>query len=370
MSDSEHSTVTYTSISNDYEEPSDVGSPGVVVYGYDGVPMHPPSPDYVPDPEHPPSPVYVQYVLEPAYLEFMPHEDDVFPAEEQPLPATISPDDVSDEEEDEGEDEEEEEHLALVDSVLPPAYRTTARMSIRAQTHIPFPSEAKVDRLIAIPTPPPSPLTPLSSLLPRIPSPPFPVPSPLTTSPTDAGAPLGYRAIGIRLRTTSSPLTTSPTDAGAPLALLMLEHLWATARNTGGFRADYGFVSTLDAEIRRDPDREIGYEITDVWEDPDEIAEEIPTTDVAELGQRMTDFITTVRHDTDEIYRRLDDAHDDRSLMSGHLNLLRTDRRSHTRMARLMESEARASREAWVQSMDASDTIRSEVKELRTTVLA
>ncbi|GKD29605.1 hypothetical protein Tco_1240383, partial [Tanacetum coccineum] len=41
---------------------------------------------------------------------------------------------------------------------------------------------------------------------------------------------------------------------------------------TRGFRADYHFVGTLDAEIRRDPDREIGYEITDVWEDPDEIA--------------------------------------------------------------------------------------------------
>ncbi|GKG55762.1 hypothetical protein Tco_0574656, partial [Tanacetum coccineum] len=31
-----------------------------------------------------------------------------------------------------------------------------------------------------------------------------------------------------------------------------------TARPTRGFRADYGFVSTLDAEIRRDMDREIG----------------------------------------------------------------------------------------------------------------
>ncbi|GKE85317.1 hypothetical protein Tco_1559059 [Tanacetum coccineum] len=31
-----------------------------------------------------------------------------------------------------------------------------------------------------------------------------------------------------------------------------------TARPTGGFRADYGFVGTLDAEIRRDLDREIG----------------------------------------------------------------------------------------------------------------
>ncbi|GKC79570.1 hypothetical protein Tco_1130344, partial [Tanacetum coccineum] len=166
MSDSKHSTVTYTSISNDYEEPSDVGSPGVVVYEYDGLPMHPPSPDYVLDPEHPPSPVYVPYVPEPAHPEFMPPEDDVFTAEEQPLPAVFSPtddssgyitefnpeedpeeeddedpeedptdypadrddddeeeessgDDDDDEEKEEGKDEEDEEQLAPADSVPP-----------------------------------------------------------------------------------------------------------------------------------------------------------------------------------------------------------------------------------------------------------
>ncbi|GJR52736.1 putative reverse transcriptase domain-containing protein [Tanacetum coccineum] len=69
MSNSDDSTVTYTSISSDYEEPSDVGSPGVVVYGYDRLPIHPPSPDYVPGPEHPLSPLYVPYVPEPAYLD-------------------------------------------------------------------------------------------------------------------------------------------------------------------------------------------------------------------------------------------------------------------------------------------------------------
>ncbi|GKG03195.1 hypothetical protein Tco_0310831, partial [Tanacetum coccineum] len=133
-----------------------------------------------------------------------------------------------------------------------------------------------------------------------------------------------------------------------------------TDRRTRGFRADYGFVGTLDAEIRRDLEREIGYGITDIWEDPDEITEEIPATDVAELGQMMTNFVTTVRQDTNEIYGRLDDAQDDRSLMSGQLNLLHRDRRAHSYIARLMESEARASREAWVQSMDASDTTHSE----------
>ncbi|GJS44527.1 hypothetical protein Tco_0569570 [Tanacetum coccineum] len=53
MSDSEHSTVTYTSVS---EDDSDIGSPGV-----DGPPIMPevpPSPDYIPGPEGPPSPDY------------------------------------------------------------------------------------------------------------------------------------------------------------------------------------------------------------------------------------------------------------------------------------------------------------------------
>ncbi|GKB89036.1 hypothetical protein Tco_0961308 [Tanacetum coccineum] len=129
-----------------------------------------------------------------------------------------------------------------------------------------------------------------------------------------------------------------------------------TARPTGGFRADYGFVGTLDAEIRRDLDREIGYGITDVWEDPDEIAEEIPATDVAELGQRMTNFVTTVRQDTYENYWRLDDAQDDRLVMSGQLNLLRRDRRSHARMARLMEGEARvAPQQTEIEDLRAAD---------------
>ncbi|GJS48717.1 hypothetical protein Tco_0598838 [Tanacetum coccineum] len=68
------------------------------------------------------------------------------------------------------------------------------------------------------------------------------------------------------------------------------------------------------------------------------------------------------KQDTYEIYGRLDDAQDDRLLISGQLNLLRRDRRSHARTTRLMEGEARAFREAWVQSMDASDTARSETQ--------
>nr|GEW49438.1 reverse transcriptase domain-containing protein [Tanacetum cinerariifolium] len=456
MSDSKDSTVTYTKVSSPFEDLLDIGSLGVVVYGYDGLPMHPPSPDYVLSPKHPPSPVYVPYVLELAYPKFMPPEDDVLPAEEQPLPVAVLPtaespgyitksdleedledddvdlevdpanyptdrddddddeessgDDADDEEED--EDEEEEEHLTPADFVPPPAYRNTAMMFIRAQTSIPLSSETEVSRQLAIPTLPPSPLTSYSSPLPQMPSPPLPA------SPTH---PLEYRAAMIWLRA-ESPSTSHPLPLPLPPPIL-LPHTRAstammrvaapstyilaprsetpplgippllpiplptsspplllpsidrradvpevtlpprkrlciaigprfevgqcssapTARPTGGFRANYGFVSTLDAEIRRDPDRDI------------------------ELSQRMIDFVTTIRQDTYEIYRRLDDAHDDRFLMTGQVNSLRRDRRFHARTARLMESEARVSPKAWVQSMDASDTAHSEKMALKRT---
>ncbi|GKF39038.1 hypothetical protein Tco_0119099, partial [Tanacetum coccineum] len=71
-----------------------------------------------------------------------------------------------------------------------------------------------------------------------------------------------------------------------------------TARPTRGFRADYRFVATLDDEIRQDPERYVGYGIIDTWDDMD----------------------------TDKIYVRLDDVQDDKSLMSGRLNMLFRDR--------------------------------------------
>nr|GEY19271.1 hypothetical protein [Tanacetum cinerariifolium] len=52
----------------------------------------PPSPYYVPGPEHPYLP---ESVPEPVYLEFMPPEDEVFPAKEQLLPTAVSPTDES-----------------------------------------------------------------------------------------------------------------------------------------------------------------------------------------------------------------------------------------------------------------------------------
>ncbi|GKB02946.1 hypothetical protein Tco_0831035 [Tanacetum coccineum] len=273
MSDSEDSTITYTEVSSLFEDLSDMGSPGV-----DGLPMMledpyveaalqaTPSSDYVLGPEYPLSPVYVPYVPEPVYPEFMPPGDDVLPAEEEPLPTAVSPtadspgyitesdseedlkeededpeedpadypdvrddedeeesskDDVDDEVEDE---DEEEENPAPTDSVPPPVHRVTARKSVRAQTTISLPLDTEVARLLTIPTPSPSPLSPLSSPLPQILSPlppilspPLPLsPPPLPASPT---YPLGYRAVMIRLRA-ESPSTSHPLPLPSPIVLL------------------------------------------------------------------------------------------------------------------------------------------------------
>ncbi|GJU32102.1 hypothetical protein Tco_1175691 [Tanacetum coccineum] len=362
--------------------------------------LAPPSPDYMPGPEEPehapPSP---DFIPEPVYPEFMPPKDDVLPEEEE-----SSEDYADDKEEDEDKvKEEEEEHLAPVDSVPPPACRTTARMSIRDQTPIPFLSVTEVGRFLAISTLPPSPLTSYSSPLP-VSSPPLPA------SPTH---PLGYKAAMIRLRA-ESPSTSHPLPLPSPIVLSHTRASMAMMRVAApstyilasrsktppsgtppllpiplptssppfllpytDYRADAPEVtlpprkSTLDAEIRHNLDREIGYGITDTWDEMVEDMQGTPTaTDVAELSQRMTHFVNTVRQDTNEIYKRLDDAQDDRSLMSGQLNLLRRDRRAHARTPTLMKSEARLSREAWVLSMDANDTTQFEVRALWTPVLA
>ncbi|GKE09719.1 hypothetical protein Tco_1413270 [Tanacetum coccineum] len=107
------------------------------------------------------------------------------------------------------------------------------------------------------PSPPPSPLSPLSSPLPQIPSPPLP---PLLAS------------------LSIPPLVDHREDIPEadlpPLKRLCLttpisryeveESLTAAPRPTGGHRADYGFISTMDAEIRRQRAEEVGYGIRDV----------------------------------------------------------------------------------------------------------
>nr|GFB91125.1 hypothetical protein [Tanacetum cinerariifolium] len=143
----------------------------------------------------------------------------------------------------------------------------------------------------------------------------------------------------------------------------------AAARPAGGFRADYGFVATVDREIMRDPEREVGYGITDSWDEIVETLHGAPVSIDTELGRYVREFETRVRQDTDEIYIRLDDEQTERQLLAGRPNMLFRDRRAHAYTRQLMETEARMSREAWARATNASDLVHGEVMSLRTTVL-
>ncbi|GJY55866.1 hypothetical protein Tco_0454981 [Tanacetum coccineum] len=249
-----------------------------------------------------------------------PEEDDDKDPEEDPAdyPANggddgDDEDEPSDDDEDkevdiEADEEEEEEHPARADSTavaLPaidqapsaeetepfetdesaatppphPAYRVTARISIPAPVPTPVWSDAEVARLLHH-----------HHHSPHAPPPASPIHS------------LGYRAAMIRLRAEAAstsyslplpPLSPKPAPTSSPPLLLPFTNhredrpevtlppqkrlgialgpryevgessSAAAARPTGGLRADYGFVATMDREIRRDLERDVGYGITD-----------------------------------------------------------------------------------------------------------
>ncbi|GJS26888.1 hypothetical protein Tco_0487508 [Tanacetum coccineum] len=129
------------------------------------------------------------------------------------------------------------------------------------------------------------------------------LPPPIILSQTRLDAPSSGTPplLPIPLPTSSPPLHLLYTDRESSSA--------PTTRPHGGFRADYGFVVTMDREIMRDLERD---------------------------GK-----------DTDQIYTRLDDEQTERQLMAGRLNMLYRDRRAHARTARLIEAEAKMYREAW-----------------------
>nr|GFC06346.1 hypothetical protein [Tanacetum cinerariifolium] len=298
----------------------------------------------------------------PAYVpksdfEMHPEDDDDEDPEEDP-------DEEDDEMDVEADEEEEEEHPAPVDSVVVaptaadqapsteetkpfetdesaatppphPAYRTTARISIPAPVPMPAWTDSEVARLLAISSPLASPLSPWSSPPPQIPFPPLPPilspPSPVL-SPAPPPSPirsLGYRAAMIRLRVEAAstshspplqlpsasrredrPEVTLPPRKRLDIALGLRYEVGesssaAAARPAGGFRADYGFVATVDREIMRDPEREVGYGITDSWDEIVETLQGAPISTDTELGEYVREFETRVRHDTDEIYMRL-----------------------------------------------------------------
>nr|GFC40782.1 hypothetical protein [Tanacetum cinerariifolium] len=243
-----------------------------------------PSPDYIPGPEEPeqapPSPDYVSgskhaddeivandqpyaedaspIAQSPEYVsksdfEVHPDDDNDEDPEENPVDYLADGRDDGDDEEESSEDdedndmdveadEEEEEHPAPSDSVV--VAPTAADQTPFAEETEPF----ETDESAA--TPPPHPAYRRTARI----SIPAPVPMPAWT---DSEPPSTSRR-------EDRPEVTLPPRKRLDIALGPRYEVGesssaAAARPARGLRADYGFVATVDREIMRDPEREVGY---------------------------------------------------------------------------------------------------------------
>nr|GFB31602.1 hypothetical protein [Tanacetum cinerariifolium] len=288
----------------------------------------PPSPDYIPGPEHADDEIVA---------EDQPYAEDASPIAQSPEYVPESDFEMHPEDDDDEDPEEDPVDYPADEEMTVMTRRSHQRMirMMRMRIWMPRPMRKRSTQLL--------PTLPIRSL--------------------------GYRAAMIRLRdeavfTSSPPLqlpstsrredrpeVTLPPQKRLDIALGPRYEIGesssaAAARPAGGFREDYGFVATVDREIMRDPEREIGYGITDSWDEIVETLQGTPVSTNTELGGYVREFETRVRQDTDEIYMRLDDEQTERQLLAGRLNI-----------------------EAWVRATDASDLVHGEVMSLCTTML-
>ncbi|GKE82474.1 hypothetical protein Tco_1552474, partial [Tanacetum coccineum] len=228
-----------------------------------------------------------------------------------------SDDEDEDEEDEDEEDEvEEEEHLALADSAI-----------IVPTVELVSPPEGTepVERLLAMPTPPPSPIISLSppsigELLARIAS------TQALVDAVTAALPL-------------PPLPLLPPYLYIPLPVDCGDDIPESERPPR--------KSTLDAEERRRGIREVGYGIRDAWVDPVRAVPEIAPMTIGEVNTRVTDLAELHEHDTQDLYALLEDAQDSRT-----------------------QEEAYASREAWAHAIGLSQEVHYELQTHREKVYA
>ncbi|GKC69423.1 hypothetical protein Tco_1115306, partial [Tanacetum coccineum] len=294
-----------------------------------------------------------------------------------------SGDDTDDE--DEEDEEEEEEHLAPADFVVivptvelvsPPEgtehviplpftdiTTTGARITVRLQASISLPPEAEVKRLLAMPTPPPSPLTSLSPpfvgerlarcTAPSAHSSPPPVLSPLLPL---SGCPTQIQTL--RIASTQAlvdavtaalpspqlpPLPPSlyippPVDRRDDVPKFDQPPRKRSCLFALGSRYEVGESSTA----RPTGGQRVGYGIGDTWMDPAEAVPEIALVTLGEVSARIAELAELHKHDTQELYALLEDAQDKTVL--------------------IVEEEAYASREAWAHAIGLSQAVYYELQ--------
>nr|GEU74586.1 putative reverse transcriptase domain-containing protein [Tanacetum cinerariifolium] len=234
-------------------------------------------------------------------------------------------DDADDKEKEEAsKEEDEEEHLAPADSTavaspmvdpvpsteetelfetdessetppLPLAYRTTARMSIRAHAPIPFlfeaegiqdPVEGCITTTITYITTHPSPSPPLPLLVNRRED--IPKADILPGKRLCLNAPTSRFEVG----ESSTTVVNRQPSLG-------------TSHTT-----DYGFSDMVDDASRCHVPREVRYSITDTWDELVEAIQEGASMTLKGVNSRVTEFAETHKRDTQDLYAHLEDVQD------------------------------------------------------------
>ncbi|GKB40268.1 hypothetical protein Tco_0885210 [Tanacetum coccineum] len=243
--------------------------------------------------------------------------------------------------------------------------------------------EARIAEYAAAPTPPsppPSPLSPWSPPLPHIPSSPLPPPTsslhlpplvptslPLPSSPLPVllfiSPPVDRREdiLEAELPPHKRLCLTDPTSRYE-----VGESLTAAPRPTGGHRAYYRFIGTMDAEIRCQRAKEVGYGIRDVWVDLTEAVEEVAPMNLDGVNARVTELAAVQERDTQDIYVVIKDGQNRQTQLFQRVDGLVEDGHFHYETARLLDREALASRDADAHSVGLSSAVHYELQAYRT----
>nr|GEW13706.1 hypothetical protein [Tanacetum cinerariifolium] len=251
-----------------------------------------------------------------------------------------SGDDADDEDED--EEDEEEEHLAPTDSAIviptdelvsppegtepvipPPSTDTTttgAKITVRLQASISFPPEAGVERLLAMPTPLPSPLTSLS--------------------PPSAGE--------------RQPRYTAPAACPSPPHALI--NAVTAAIPSPPLPPPLYIPSLVDCrddipEIEMPPRKRLCFPSLgsryEIGVDPTKTVREIALITVGEVNTKVTELVELHEHDTQDLYALLEDAQNSRTRISQQVamdsqwvDLIMEDMIAHQETIQIVEEEA------------------------------
>nr|GEX43701.1 putative reverse transcriptase domain-containing protein [Tanacetum cinerariifolium] len=299
------------------EELSNGGSLRVIVYGYDGLPMQPvapPSPDYIPGPKEPQTlpvpqdederePMFIRHMILTtcqSLCTLNPEED---PKEYEDDETEDGPVDYPMDEGDDGNDDDDDSSgmtstMRMKHVIPPPSTDTTttrARITVQLQAAISLPPKAKVERFLAMPTLPPSPLTSLSPL-----------------SIGERLARMAFTQALIDAVTVVLPSPPLPPPLYIPPLVDRRDDIPETEmppRKRLCFFTLGSRYETRESSTAR-PTVEIGYGIKDTWVDLAEAVHVIAPMTLGDVNTRVTELAELNEHDTQDLYALLEDAQD------------------------------------------------------------